>query len=598
MLEENPEEYDKMTYTQSPWSLNDLFPALDSPEMQAAFTELEAKVSEFEALRPALMPTISVQDFLGALRKLEAIRHLSQRIDAFPQLLFAADTQNQAVVTFMGTVQDRLAAVNNRILFFSLWWKQLDQENATRLLAAAGDVRYWLEALRLFRPHTLSEPEEKIINTKNSTGVRALQTLYDSITNRYVFKLEVDGEVKELTRGELSLYIRGADPKLRAAAYQEQHRVFSQDSNILGQIFQALMRDYRSENLELRHFASPIALRNLENDIPDEVVATLLEVCKQNAPLFQRFFQLKARTLGLPKLRRYDIYAPVAETVKQYPFAEGVQMVLEAFTRFQPQVAELAQSVIEEQHLDSEIRKGKDSGAFCAGITPELTPWVHINYQGRPDDVATLAHELGHAIHDMLAAGHSILTCSPCLPLAEIASTFAEMLLLDRLFELETDPAVRRAMLFRQLDDAYATIMRQAWFAMFETQVYELVGQGAAVEQIAEAYFQNLRGQFGEALELGDEFRWEWLEIPHFVAVPFYVYAYAFAQLLVLALYQQYKVEGEAFKPRYLKILSAGGSRSPEQILTEAGIDMHSPAFWQGGFDYLSGIIDQLEKLV
>ena len=587
-----------MYYTQSPWSLNDLFPALDSPEMQAAFTELDAKVSEFEALRPTLMPSISAQDFLGALRKLEAIRNLSQRIDAYPQLLFAANTQDQAVVTFLGTVQDRLAAVANRTLFFSLWWKQLDQENAARLLAAAGDVRYWLEALRLFRPHTLSEAEEKIINTKNSTGVRALQTLYDSITNRYIFKLEVNGEVKELTRGELSLYIRGSDPDLRAAAYRELHRAYNQDSNILGQIFQALMRDYRSENLELRHFASPIALRNLENDIPDEVVATLLEVCKQNAPLFQRFFQLKARTLGMPKLRRYDIYAPVAETVKQYPFAEGVQMVLEAFTRFQPQVAELAQSVIEEQHLDSEIRKGKDSGAFCAGITPELTPWVHINYQGRPDDVATLAHELGHAIHDMLAAGHSILTCSPCLPLAEIASTFAEMLLLDRLFELETDPAVRRAMLFRQLDDAYATIMRQAWFAMFETQVYELVGQGAAVEQIAEAYFQNLRGQFGEALELGDEFRWEWLEVPHFVAVPFYVYAYAFAQLLVLALYQQYKVEGEAFKPRYLKILSAGGSRSPEQILTEAGIDMHSAAFWQGGFDYLRGIIDQLESLV
>ena len=173
-----------MSYNLSPWSLNDLFPALDSPEMQAAFAELDAKVSEFEALRPTLAPDISTQDFLGAIRKLEAIRNLGARLDAYPQLAFAANTQDQAVVTFLGTVQDRLAAVNNRTLFFTLWWKQLDEPSAARLLAAAGDVRYWLEAQRLYRPHTLTEPEEKVINIKNTTGVRALQTLYDSITNR------------------------------------------------------------------------------------------------------------------------------------------------------------------------------------------------------------------------------------------------------------------------------------------------------------------------------------------------------------------------------------------------------------------------------
>jgi oligoendopeptidase F len=230
-------------------------------------------------------------------------------------------------------------------------------------------------------------------------------------------------------------------------------------------------------------------------------------------------------------------------------------------------------------------------------VEPGITPWVLVNYQGRAEDVATLAHELGHALHSMLAEGHSLFTWHASLPLAETASTFGEMMLVNRLLEDETDEDVRRDLLFRQVDDAYATIMRQVYFALFERQAHEMTNEGASVDDLVNAYLENLKEQFGDAVEINDEFRWEWVSIPHIYQVPFYVYAYAFGQLLVFSLYKQYQAEGEAFKPRYLKILSAGGSDAPVRILAEAGIDIYSAEFWQGGFDVIRDLIEQLEGI-
>ncbi len=586
-----------MSYAQSRWSLHELFPSIQSPELEAAFQEMQDRLSRFEQARVHLSSDLSESDFLDLLRQYEEITALGHRLYAMAGLSFAADTQDSAAQTLLGRVQQFMAEAENRTLFFTLWWKGLDETNANRLMAVSGDLRYYLEALRHFKPYTLSEAEEKIINLKNVSGVQALINLYDAITNRYVFRLEVNGEVKELTRGELGPYIRGADPDLRAKAYQEMYRVFGEDGNLLGQIYQARVRDWVNENLTLRGYASPIAVRNLDNDVPDEAVETLLEVCRRNAPLFQRYFRLKARHLGMDRLRRYDIYAPVVRSDKEYPFDRAAEMVLDSFAAFDPSLAELARRVFDEQHLDSEVRKGKRSGAFCWSVVPQLTPYVLLNYQGRADDVATMAHELGHAIHAMLAAHHSVLTFHSALPLAETASTFGEMMLIDRLLAEERDEAVRRDLLFRQMDDAYATIMRQAFFALFEKQAHQMVQQNASVEDLKQAYFENLQEQFGDAVEIAEEFRWEWVSIPHIYHTPFYVYAYAFGQLLVLSLYRQYKQEGEAFKPRYLRILSAGGSEAPARILSEAGIDISSPAFWQGGFDVLADLLDQLEQL-
>ncbi len=583
------------TYTQTRWRLDDLFPSQESA--WEAFDVLEAKVKAFEAHRAALRADITTEAFVSLLHELEDIAKLIHRIYGYAHLRFSENTQDEEAQNFLGQVRQRMAELENRLLFFDLWWKGLDDENAARLMEAAGDYRYYLEKMRLYRPYTLSEAEEKIINLKDTTGTSALITLYSAITNRYTFKLEVDGEVQELTRGELMVYARHHDPDLRAAAYQELYRVYGNDSSILGQIYQNRVRDWYNEHILLRKFSSPIAVRNLANHLPDEVVATLLDVVQRNAGVFRRFFRLKAAWLGMERLRRYDIYAPVAQSDKTYDFGQAVEMVLEAYRRFDPKVAKLAERVLAEHHLDSEVRPGKSSGAFCSTVSPDFTPWVLVNYQGRPDDVATLAHELGHAVHAMLAEHHTAFTQHAILPLAETASTFGEMLLVDMLLEQETDETVRRDLLFRQVDDNYATILRQGYFALFEQQAHDMVRQGASVSDLAAAYLENLHDQFGDAVDISDEFRWEWISIPHIYHAPFYVYAYAFGQLLVLALYQRYQQEGKAFVPRYLDLLAAGGSKPPMQILQEAGVDVTQAAFWQGGFDVIAQWVTQLEAL-
>jgi oligoendopeptidase F len=560
---------------------------------------IEEQVTSFEGLRNKLNPDMPADQFVDVMRASEETTRVANKLYSFAGLSFTADTQDQKAQSLQNRVLQFLAEVENRTLFFSLWWKELDGDNAKRLLDASGGYRYYLEAMRLYKPHTLSEAEEKIVNIKNVTGSNALVNLYDSITNRYTFKLLVNGKTKEMTESELYSFRYSTDPKMRAKSYQEQLRVYGNDGPILGQMYQTRLRDWHNENIDMRKFNKPIAARNLSNDIPDESVDALLDVARKNVNIFQRYFNMKAKYIGIPsgKLRRYDIYAPVARAKKTYTFDEAVKMVLDAFNAFEPKVADLAKRVFDESRIDSEIRKGKAGGAFCWSVVPEMTPWVLVNYQGTGREVATLAHELGHAIHSMLAAHHTSFTFQSSLPLAETASTFAEMVLIDKLLTEEKDESVRRDILFKQMDDAYATIMRQSYFALFEKQAHEMVQKNASADDLAAAYLENLKEQFGDALELSDEFKWEWVGIPHIYHTPFYVYAYAFGQLLVLSLYQQFKAEGESFKPKYLRILSAGGSEAPEKILSEAGINIRDPKFWQGGFDVLEKLVSELEKL-
>jgi len=578
------------------WSLQDLLPG-GVEQLENNLDQIEACVQKIESYRKHLTDDLAQNDFLDLLHSVESLRELTAVVGGYTYLRYAENTQDSAALSLRDRIEQILTEVDNRTMFFSLWFKSLPDVTAGRYISIAGDLHYYLESLRRYKPYTLSEPEEKIINLKDVNGCQALVKIYEILTNGFTFNLEVDGKVKKLTRDGLTQYYHHPSAAVRAATYQELYRVYGENKTVLAQIYASLVRDWGSEGVGLRGYASPISMRNLGNDIPDLVVNTLFEVCRKNVGLFKRYFRLKARLLGMDRLRRYDIYAPIARSEKTVDLDQAIPLVLDSFQQFSPQVANSALQVLESNHLDAQVRHGKRGGAFSYSVSTKFVPWVMTNYNGRIRDVTTLAHELGHSVHAMLASDHSVLTFHPPLPLAETASVFAEMLVTDRLLQEDSDPIVQRDLLMTILDDAYATAQRQAFISIFERDAHAKVAEGCTSDDLDRIYMQNLNEQFGDALELTDEFAWEWVTIPHIFSSPFYPYAYSFGQLLVLALYQQYQVEREAFVPRYLKLLSYGGSAEPKTILAEAGLNISSAEFWQGGFDILQSKLERLEQI-
>ena len=598
-------------YQLSGWDLSALLPAdpesngsdMATPSAAAIeerLAQVEENVAAFETLRDKLSPQIEPEALVSAVQQYEEITSQLYRLGAYGSLWFSADTQSADALTYSNRMQQTLTEIQNRMLFFSLWWKDLQDEHAEALLPDADaypDYRHFLQEMRLFKPYMLEETSERIINVKDANGIKAVITIYTMLTNRLEFELEVDGELKKMTRGEVMAHVYSPDPDMRAAAYQSIYKVYKDEAAILAQIYINRVRDWHNENVTLRNFDSPIAVRNLTNDVPVEAVDALLEVARRNAPLFQRYFALKAKWLGMEKLRRYDIYAPLAGSSREVAYEDAVELVLDTFKRFDLDFAGKAQRVFDDNHIDSEVRKGKRSGAFCATVLPSITPYVLVNYTNKVRDVATIAHELGHAVHSMMAEEHSILTQHSSLPLAETASVFAEMVMNEQLLAAEKDPLVRREILAASVDDIYATVMRQAYFVMFERSAHQAIQENVSPKELDRLYLENLQEQFGDSVEVSDEFQYEWISIPHIYHTPFYCYAYSFGQLLVLSLYRRYQQEGDAFKPGYLKLLAYGGSARPQEILEGAGIDMTDPAFWQAGFDVIRDMIDELETM-
>lgn len=586
------------TYVAGAWDLSELLPDTSEEGISAKLEQIEASVEAFVERREALRPEMAAEDFLSLMRQYEALIAEIDVVGAHAGLWFSSDTQSAKALSHRNRIQQVLTRLQNKVLFFELWWKDLDDADAERLTPADdADRRHYLRELRRFKPYTLDERSEQIINTKNANGINAVMTLYSMLTNRQEYTVEIEGEAKTLTEGEMRSLFFSPDPDLRETVYRELFRVYEPDAPILAQIYANRVRDWHTEYVELRGVPSAIAVRNLRNDIPDEAVETLLDVVHRNAPVFQEYFKLKGKWLGIEPLRRYDLYAPLATSNQTVPFDQAVKMVLDTFRAFDDRFAKLAKRVFAETHMDSEIRKGKRSGAFCATILPEVTPYVMVNYTEKVRDVATLAHELGHAVHSMLSEHHTHFTQHPSLPLAETASVFSEMLITDRLLAEETDLMARRDLLAAAVDDVYATVTRQTFFVRFELAAHEAIMANKSADDLFEIYAQNLAEQFGDSMVIPPEMRYEWISIPHLFNTPFYCYAYSFGQLLVLALYRRFQQEGDAFKPGYFRLLSYGGSARPVQILNELGIDVTDAEFWQGGFDVVRDMIDELKSI-
>jgi len=585
------------------WDLTDLVDDRSTKKFEKFVASIKKNVKKFEPNRQILKPDLNISIFEGLVHKTENILEDLSTVNSFAHLKYAADTSSNEAAALVLQTEKLSSQISNQILFFDLWFKkELDKNNSQRLIDSISTVyREYLRHKRLVAQYTLNESEEKIINTLEVTGPSALVKIYDRMTNNFEFTLVKKRANKKViktftNKEKLLSLIRSSKAKERECAYKALFKTYEKNSGVLGDIYQNLVTQWKDENISIRGFNSPISVRNIYNNIDDTTVETLISVCKENAHLFHDYFMEKAKLIGVKKLRRYDLYAPISsKNAPKITFKNAAKLVLDTFHRFDPRFGIYTERLFKENHIDSEIRNGKTGGAFCYTVSPQRTPYVLLNFDGLMRDVSTMAHEFGHAIHSMFASNKPILVSHAPLPLAETASVFGEMLLNEEIYK-KLNREKKKILLAEQIDDMYATIMRQAFFTIFEIEAHKkIVERSVTIDNISEFYMNNLKTQFGDSIRISEDFKWEWLYIPHFFHTPFYCYAYSFGNLLVLSLYQQYLEEGKSFISKYLKILSAGGSEKPETLLRDSGFNITDSSFWQQGFDLIEMKINKLK---
>ena len=586
------------------WDLLDLVDDRSTGNFVKLVDSIKKDVKEFEDNRQILKPDLNSSSFERLVHEIENILETLSRVNSFAQLKYAADTSSNEAAALVLETEKLSSQISNQILFFDLWFKKgLDKNNAQRLIDSISAVyRDYLKHMRLIAKYSLNESEEKIINTLEVTGPSALVKIYDRMTNNFEFTvIKKHGNTKRTkifrNKEKLLSLVRSSKANERESAYKALFKTYEKNSGVLGEIYQNLVTQWRDENISIRGFKSPISVRNIHNNIDDTTVETLLAVCKENAHLFHDYFIEKAKLIGMRKLRRYDLYAPISsKNIPKFTFKNATRLVLDTFHKFDPRFGSYTERLFKENHIDSEIRNGKTGGAFCYTVAPKRTPYVLLNFDGMMRDVSTMAHEFGHAIHSMYASDKPILVSHAPLPLAETASVFGEMLLNEEIYK-KLNREKKKIFLAEQIDDIYATVMRQAFFTIFEIEAHkQIVEKSVTIDNVSNLYTKNLRTQFGNSIRISEDFRWEWLYIPHFYHTPFYCYAYSFGNLLVLSLYQQFREEGKSFISKYLKILSAGGSEKPETLLKNSGFDITKASFWQQGFDLIKMKIDKIKE--
>lgn len=585
------------------WNLNDLVPR---GKYDQRYSEIESDIGKIPELVKLLKPQMSLAEFRQIIEFREDLLTSLSKLFAYGGLWESADLKSQDAKLYKSRSQDLGIKLSDALLPLEHWLKglavegleKLDDFNANRLFAELPDLEYVFNYNRAAAKHTLSQGEERIISRKSITGSQALMDLYDLITDSFEYKFQPKGKKARIFKVKWPVreYYYSAKATEREAAYKAILRPYHNNEDKLFVIYRALVKDWDND-ARLKNFATPISMRNFYNQVPDAAINTLLEVCRCNVGLYQDFFKYKARLLKMKKLRRYDLSAPLEAPKTKMPLPEAKKMILDIFRDFAPGFADRGEMIFKTNHIDSHPRSGKDTGAFCSDIAPSVTPYILLNYTGNNSSVATLAHELGHGIHDLYASGHYFSSSHTTLPLAETASTISELMVFEKLLGQAKSDKERRAMLLEKMRDSYATIIRQAYFVMFENEAHRRISEGIKSGQLSDLYIKMLRSQLGSAVEVAEEFRSEWSYIPHIFQSPFYCYAYNFGELLALALFARYKDEGKPFVPKIEKILAYGGSQSPDIIIKEVGMDMSSPAFWQGSFDVVKTWLDEMKRL-
>jgi len=578
------------------WNLGDLYAGLTDPRIEADLEAAKAAAAKFEATYRLKLATLDGADLGGAIAAYETVEESLGRIMSYAQLLFSADSTNPAHGQFYQTMSERVTAINTHLLFFTLELNLIGEADLQAKLAAPELARYasWLRDVRVFLPHQLSDELEKLLHEKEVTGHSAWSRLFDETTAG--LRVPVLGE--ELTLSAALNKLSDPVRKTREAAGKAVGAEMQAHEKLFSLITNTLAKD--KEIIDTwRHYPTPASARNRGNMVEDEVVAALNDAVVASYPkLSHRYYAMKAKWLGLEKLEYWDRNAPLPDDEdRTVAWNEAKTRVLDAYGAFTPELAATAEPFFERQWIDARLRPGKSGGAFAHPTVPSVHPYVLMNYHGRTRDVMTLAHELGHGVHQVLAAKQGYLMSGTPLTLAETASVFGEMLTFKSLLDAETNPKRRRVMLAQKVEDMLNTVVRQIAFYQFETKIHAERRQGELLpERIGEIWLQVQTESLGPAFNFAPEYRLFWAYVPHFIHSPFYVYAYAFGDCLVNALYAVYQEAADkaAFAEKYLTMLRAGGTLRHKELLAPFGLDASVPGFWQKGLNIISGFIDEL----
>jgi len=582
------------------WDLEPLVDGEGEPGVQRRLDDALARAQAFAERYAGKLGELDGAGLGEAMGELVDIYELVGRAGYYAALRFSTDTADPATGALLQRVQEQETQVQTMLLFFELEWAALSDERAEELLAGEGldFCRHHLRNVRRYREHLLSEPEEKILAEKALTGAGAWSRLFEELTSAIEVTLPGTGELGEdklaldVALSRLAL----ADREVRRTTAEAVTAALEPGLRTRAFLFNTLLADKATDD-RLRRYPSWLAARNLANEASDESVAALIEAVRGRYEIARRWYRLKARLLGVERLADYDRMAAVTADEVTFSFAQAREIVLDCYSSFSPELGALAARFFDERRIDAPVRPAKRGGAFCAAAVPSVFPYVLLNYTARRRDVLTLAHELGHGVHFALAARQGIFHQNTPLTLAETASVFAETIVFGALLEEDSSPASRLALLAGNLEDTIATVFRQVAMNRFEDLVHTARREQGelSVKRFGELWVESQTELLGDSVELTEGYRSWWSYVPHFIGSPGYVYAYAYGQLLALSVYQRYEQQGAELVPRYLEMLAAGGSRSPEELGQIVGVNLADPGFWDAGLDLVERQLQEAE---
>lgn len=579
------------------WDLSDLYKGFDDPRYRSDRTKVLEMADEFAKTYRNRVAGLTAKEFAEALERYSEIIELLGRIGSFAYLSWTTNTEDPAMGKAVQETNELSSELSQKMVFFSLEWLDMDEEVAQQWIRSEelASYKHYLETSRLHKPYKLEEKEEKILSAKSVTGANAWVRFFDETMGAMRFHL--DGE--ELTEAEILSKLHDPDREVRQKASEVFTAGLAEKKHPLTYVFNTLLAD-KYTNDRLRNYPHWLKSRNLSNEISDESVQTLIDSVTGQYQLVHRYYELKKKLLNLDEMKEYDRYAPVLKSRKKIHWQEARNTVVAAYSEFHPELGKIANRFFEENWIDAAVVPGKRGGAYSASTVPSVHPYVFMNYDGQIRDVQTLAHELGHGVHQYLARKQGVLQSDTPLTTAETASVFGEMLVFQKLLSSLDSPEEKLALLVGKIDDTIATVFRQVSMNRFEDSIHHARREEGELttERFSELWMETQKPVYGDSVTLSDNYQLWWSYIPHFMHTPGYVYAYAFGELLVLALYQEYRQSGSDFNERYLAMLEKGGSDWPDQITAELGVDIKDKTFWNRGLHAIESMVEEAESLL